>query len=140
MIVNLNVQGRVEVSPHLLFDQAVHGSGPRTTGALGRGGLGAKSVLGTTAGLRGGGWFSTWPCGGICTMPYIGANSVCPIVYWSSAMLAACVLTNPMVGDADVRLTELKGTVPMVIGNVATILEVYKWQHQCNTQHILTND
>ena len=49
-------------------------------------------------------------------MEYIGANWVCPMVYWSSAMLTASTFVNHIVRRVVLVYADLRGSVPMTIG------------------------
>ena len=51
-------------------------------------------------------------------MKYIGANWVCPMVYWSSAMLTASTFVKPTVGRVVLAYADLRGSVPMTIGKM----------------------
>ena len=57
-------------------------------------------------------------------MEYIGANWVCLMVYWLSAMLTASKFVNPMDGRVVLVYADLRGTVPMTIGRMMWKLEL----------------
>ena len=57
-------------------------------------------------------------------MEYIGANWVCPMVYWLSAMLTASTFVNLMDGRVVLVYADLRGSVPMTMGRMTWRLKL----------------